>query len=66
MVNLLSAFKVHPDPFGNLPPKETVNARIIALALFGSCAAVLFGYDLGKLKRPRRRVLTPQALLAVS
>jgi hypothetical protein len=48
MPNLLAAFKVTPDQYGNLPPKETVNARIIALALFGACAAILFGYDLGK------------------
>ncbi|RSH90435.1 hypothetical protein EHS25_001040 [Saitozyma podzolica] len=47
MVNLLSAFKVKPDANGSLPPKETVNSRIIALALFGASAAMLFGYDLG-------------------
>ena len=47
MVNLLSAFKVTPDQHGNLPPKETVNMRVITLAIFGSFAAMLFGYDLG-------------------
>lgn len=47
MVNLLSAFKVKPLPNGRPVPKETVNWRIIALALFGAGSAVLFGYDLG-------------------
>ncbi len=47
MVNLLHAFAVKPDQHGQLPPKETVNIRIILLALTGSCAAILFGYDLG-------------------
>lgn len=51
MVNLLSAFKVKPDANGSLPPKETVNGRIIALALFGASAAMLFGYDLGECLR---------------
>lgn len=50
MVNLLSAFKVQPDANGNLPPKETVNARTIILALFGTANALLFGYDLGESK----------------
>jgi len=48
MVNLLSAFKVKPLPNGRPVPKETVNWRIIALALFGAGSAVLFGYDLGR------------------
>jgi hypothetical protein len=52
MVNLLSAFQVKPDANGHLPPKETVNSRIIALALFGASAAMLFGYDLGECYTP--------------
>ncbi|KAL7420951.1 hypothetical protein Q5752_004905 [Cryptotrichosporon argae] len=47
MVNLLAAFRVAPDQYGNLPPPETVNLRIIVLAVFGAMAATLFGYDLG-------------------
>jgi len=48
MVNLRKAFHTSVDPGAPVPPKETVNARIIVLALFGACAAVLFGYDLGE------------------
>lgn len=48
MVNLRDAFKIHPDASGQLPPKETVNNRVIALGMFGACAAIMYGYDLGE------------------
>jgi hypothetical protein len=48
MVNLIKAFRLHPEPGSLPPPKEVVNVRIILLAIFGACAAVLFGYDLGE------------------
>lgn len=47
MVNLRTAFKVHPDASGQLPPRETVNSRVIALGFFGAAAAIMYGYDLG-------------------
>lgn len=47
MVNLRQAFKIHPDASGQLPPKETVNGRVIALGFFGAAAAIMYGYDLG-------------------
>lgn len=47
MVNLMDAFKVAADADGSRPPKETVNARVIALALFGALSAVMYGYDTG-------------------
>ncbi|WVR04206.1 hypothetical protein IAU60_001206 [Kwoniella sp. DSM 27419] len=47
MVNLIKALRPTAEPGAMAPPKETVNARIIILAIFGACAAVLFGYDLG-------------------
>jgi hypothetical protein len=47
MVNLRQAFKVHPDASGQLPPKETVNSRVMALGFFGAAAAIMYGYDLG-------------------
>jgi hypothetical protein len=47
MVNLRTAFKVHPDASGHLPPRETVNSRVIALGFFGAAAAIMYGYDLG-------------------
>lgn len=49
MVNLRNAFKPTLIPGELAPPKEVVNIRIIVLALFGACAAILFGYDLGRL-----------------
>lgn len=48
MVNLINAFKPTMIPGELAPPKEVVNFRIIVLALFGACAAILFGYDLGQ------------------
>lgn len=48
MVNLRQAFKVHPDASGFVPPKEVTNNRVIALGMFGACAAIMYGYDLGK------------------
>jgi hypothetical protein len=48
MLNLRSAFRIHPDASGYIPPKETVNNRVIALGMFGACAAIMYGYDLGR------------------
>lgn len=49
MVNLLKAFRPTVESGAMAPPKETINARIVTLGVFGAAAAVLFGYDLGKL-----------------
>jgi hypothetical protein len=47
MVRLHNPFHVQAEVNGIAPPKETVNFRIIMLGLFGACAALMYGYDLG-------------------